>query len=449
MSTKRKLFTTVSASVFWRSLFCLFVQLIPLTSRCEEGEKPNFLIIVSDDQRIEDFELVMPLLAARVKSSALSFERAYVTTPMCCPSRSSIFTGRYASHHGVTANGIPLQEKTIADRFRSAGYYTALIGKYLNSWSGEKRDEFDFWVSFKKGVSRYFDPELNVQGAWGVHKGYITALLGGYVQQVIRERAQDSKPFLLFFTPNAPHPPMQPAPGDEKLFADLAPYRPPSFNTVGPSKPAFVKKSKPLTVKDIAEIDAFRRLQGQTLFALDRAVGKIFQELERTHTLQKTVVLYISDNGVLWGEFGMQRKVSAYEPSVHVPFFIFGTPPLNRVGSSDALVANIDIAPTLCELGKVPANPAFDGASLVPLLSGNATSVRSFLFLESWRASSNRKPFFAVHTGSTVYIRNIGATDELYSLDQDPFQLENLVDSPEYAAERERLRKILEKREKQ
>ncbi|MBI4483670.1 MAG: sulfatase-like hydrolase/transferase [Acidobacteria bacterium] len=127
-----------------------------------QADRPNFLIIISDDQRFDTFNRhFMPQTQALLVDEGVSFERGYVTTPLCCPSRSSILTGMYARNHGVWRNPDPLFRTTLAERLHEIGYYTGLVGKYLNSWDGSARSEFDFWVAHAGGGSRFFDPRLN------------------------------------------------------------------------------------------------------------------------------------------------------------------------------------------------------------------------------------------------------------------------------------------------
>jgi arylsulfatase A-like enzyme len=127
--------------------------------------RPNFIIIVTDDQRYDTLDY-MPLTRAKLFDKGMTFTRAYVTTPLCCPSRSSILTGMYAHDHLVFDNYAPLQKPTFVQRLHDAGYFTGIVGKYLNSWDGTARPEFDDWVVFAghSSAQHYFDPTLNVNG---------------------------------------------------------------------------------------------------------------------------------------------------------------------------------------------------------------------------------------------------------------------------------------------
>ncbi|MFM8368303.1 MAG: sulfatase-like hydrolase/transferase, partial [Chloroflexota bacterium] len=235
--------------------------------------RPNFLIIITDDQRYDTMEY-MPNTQQLIFDQGVTFSKGYITTPFCCPSRASILTGMYAHNHWVHVNEDPLEFRTIVEDIHRNGYYTGLIGKYLNSWKGDMRPEYDFWVSFWGGTMKnYYDPDLNVNGTWSKHTGYATYLFRDYGVQFLEEASQQSKPFFLIYAPNAPHAPFTPAEEDTGLYTDLPPYRPVSFNEEDVSdKPESISNMAPLTDDDINSIDNTRRRQILTLVALDRTM---------------------------------------------------------------------------------------------------------------------------------------------------------------------------------
>src|SRR5262249_17194244 len=151
-----------------------------------------------------------------------------------------------------------LQQTTMVERLHQAGYYTGHVGKFLNAWDGSPRPEYDYWVAHPGGTSPYYDPRLNVNGKWGKVVGYITYLFRDYALEFLNQ-APPNQPFLLYFAPNAPHHPAEPAPGDEELYADLPRHRPPSFNEPDASgKPTWLQNTRPLNNRQIALSDDFR-----------------------------------------------------------------------------------------------------------------------------------------------------------------------------------------------
>jgi hypothetical protein len=185
-------YATILATKIYQEVVMAFKRIIPAilliflflplgTSGCSAGKnapRPNFLIIITDDQR-EDTMEYMPKAQAGIFDEGVTFSKGYITTPFCCPSRSSIFTGMYAHNHNVLQNNMPFNIQTIAVALQKNGYYTGLIAKYLNSW--EARPEYNYWVAFKSGETNYKDPVLNVNGTWNQYPGYITYILSDYV----------------------------------------------------------------------------------------------------------------------------------------------------------------------------------------------------------------------------------------------------------------------------
>lgn len=392
--------------------------------------RPNFLIIVTDDQRFDTMGY-MPNTQRLIFDQGVTFSKGYITTPFCCPSRASILTGMYAHNHWVHVNEDTLEFTTVAEDVHNNGYYTGLIGKYLNSWKGETRPEYDFWVSFWGGtLKNYYDPDLDVNGTWSKHTGYSTYIFRDYVLEFLDNAGQQSRPFFLIYAPNAPHAPFTPAKEDIALYQDLEPYRPPSFNEADTSdKPISISGSALMTEDEIQKLEATRRRQILTLTALDRTIPDIIGKLEEMGELDNTIIIYISDNGKHWGEHRMESKSTAYEESIKVPFAIRYPPLIPVPYVEDSLVANIDIAPTVYELSETRMPKVMDGLSLIPLLQGNHDEWRDHLLLEAW---PERGIWSAIHTGEYIYIETQNDLSEFYDLAVDPYQMENAIENPQY-----------------
>ena len=403
--------------------------------------RPNFLIIVTDDQRYDTMEY-MPNTQELIFNQGVTFSKGYITTPFCCPSRASILTGLYAHNHWVQVNEDPLEFRTVVEDIHRNGYYTGLVGKYLNSWKGDMRPEYDFWVSFWGGTMKnYYDPDLNVNGTWSKHTGYSTYLFRDFGVQFIEEASKQSKPFFLLYAPNAPHAPFTPAEEDVNLLNDLAPYRPVSFNEEDVSdKPDSISNMAPLSEEDIKSIDNTRRRQLLTLIALDRTIPDLINKLKETGELDNTVIIFISDNGKHWGEHRLDSKSTAYEESVKVPFAIRYPPLIPNPYVDERIVANIDIAPTIYELSETRLPEIMDGTSLVPLFAGE-TEWRDHILLEAW---PDRGAWSAIHTGDYVYIETQDDMSEFYDLTLDPFEMDNAIADPQYQEKITQLQKYLQ-----
>ena len=443
------------AAMAWLFILAVFLG-ASIACRPQPAEKPNFLIILTDDQR-HDTMAAMPQTVSLIFDQGIAFQKAYVTTARCCPSRSTILTGQYAHTHGVLLNSDQLTGKTVVETLKENGYRTGLVGKYLNSYPTRAEDpprpEFDEWIGMISGAdgARYTDTSLNVNGVWQQHTGYQTFILLDYVLNFLRQSSGEaSAPFFLMFSPYAPHLPAQPAPGDESLFADIPPHNPPNFNPAEMSgKPAWLQSLSALSDEQIASIQNDRLNMLRSLNAVDEAVAQMISELDSLGELDNTVVIFLSDNGFFWGEHRLATgKIYAYEESSRIPMAIRYPQLIKEPRVDDHLVANIDIAPTLLDLAGIESE-GMDGLSLAPLLRGESNpSWREDLLLEGWPINvayvGNSPPFQAVHRGDAVYVETENDTPELYILSADPYQLVNEVDNPEHADLLSEMRRRLE-----
>jgi N-acetylglucosamine-6-sulfatase len=334
-----------------------------------------------------------------------------------------------------------LKFETFINALHENGYYTGLVGKYLNSWDGEKRPEFDYWVSYARGETRYNNPRLNVNGTWERLSGqYITYALGSYAQEFITKASKKNQPYVLILAVNAPHQPVTPADEDKNKLQDLPPYRPPSFNVADVTGTKWMAQRPLLTETDIATIDAFRRNQDLTLLSLDRTIEKVMGTLTETKTLDNTMVFYISDNGMHYGEHRLDSKNTYFEEAVRVPFAIRYPTLIPKPYTEDRVVANIDIAPTLYELAGLPIPKTVDGLSLTGLFDPKITW-REGVILEGWPP---RGVYSAVHTERYVYAETVDDTAELYDLQLDPYELKNVAQDPAYQETKDHLKTLLD-----
>jgi len=397
-----------------------------------EGEgliasRPNFLVIITDDQRFDAVGAFMPRTQRRIFDEGVAFERAYITTSVCAPSRATILTGLYARNHGVRVNSAPFNRPSLAQLLQSNGYNTGLVGKYLNTSNGVQAPGYDYWVSMPGGSGAFIDPELVVGTQRSVHPGYVTHLFRDYALEFLQRSSGDSRPFFLIFAPTAPHNPATPEAESAELYKGLSKHRPRSFNEANISdKPEWLQHLKALTPQRMSQVDRFRLRQLRTLWPLDGAVDALLTSLQERNLLDNTVVMFISDNGMMWGEHRLLSKNVVYEESTKVPFAI-RYPKFKGGVVRREVVANIDIAPTIVELAGIESPWKMDGVSLVPLLTDEATQWRPGVVLEGWLTKAQRTPFHAFHTEQFVYVENHGGDKELYDLGIDPGQLTNLL----------------------
>ncbi|MDQ3952192.1 MAG: sulfatase [Actinomycetota bacterium] len=396
------------------------------------AERPNVLIIVTDDQRATGTLGVMRRTRRWFLRDGTRFTNALVTTPTCCPSRASIMSGLYAHNHGVHTSergqAENLDQLTTMQRYlRKDGYRTSIYGKYLNAWPREIDPPwFDDWAILTDSSSRfYFRGRWNVNGKIGRLKPYSTRIIERKALRFLdSSEADDAQPWLMYLAPMSPHLPAIPHP--RHRGADV-----PDFEKT----PAMLEKDrsdKPSEVREW-ELDwrllrEWRRKQLRSLMSVDEMVGAVFRRLERLGEADDTFAVYMSDNGFLWGEHGLSQKIRPYEASAEVPFLVRWPGRVDAGAESDRLVANVDLAPTVLDLAGSEPEHTFDGR---PFLGDDA---HDRVLLEQWKRENRSIPnWAATRAGGFLYVeyyaedRLVPTYREYYDLRTDPWELENLL----------------------
>jgi arylsulfatase A-like enzyme len=392
--------------------------------------RPNVLIIVTDDQR-EGLEY-MPYTRRLLKRGGRTFPHAFATTPLCCPSRASIFTGRYTHNHGVTSNRTADEldhETTLQYYLQQAGYRTGIFGKFLNKWSRGQTSPpfFSSWAVNAGG--NYYDVRFNINGDFRrVHK-YSTTFIGSQAVRFLSEanRQADSQPWLMYVTPTAPHSSYIAEP--KYVDAPVAAWdgTPAVFEEDRSDKPSYVQR-RGVTFEQGAEV---REKQFRTLMSVDDLVERLFDSLKALDELDNTVAFYLSDNGYMWGEHGLSNKSAPYTESIRVPLLARWPGHIEPGTRDDRLVANIDVAPTVLDaVGLRPSqDEPVDGRSLL-----DQSWIRTRLLTEGQYHPKFEIPAWAsLRTGSYQYVEYYGPDGktlqftEGYDLASDPHQLDNLL----------------------
>jgi len=439
----------------------LLILLLTLTTSWEtfaqfrERRPQNVVLILSDDHRYDfmsfmdqapDF-LETPGMDRMAREGA-HLRNAFVTTSLCSPSRASILTGQYAHRHGVVDNTTPVPPdvRFFPQDLQAAGYRTAFIGKWhMGEADDHPRPGFDYWVSFR-GQGVYYNPTLNVNGLRVRREGYITDLLTDYAIEWLRERTADGAPFFLYLSHKAVHAEFEPAERYAGRYAGVAiPYPPTMANTESNyrNKPHWVQaQRKSWHGVDYAyhgqfDFDTFYRRYAETLLALDESISRVLDFLEQSGLAENTLVIYMSDNGFLLGEHGLIDKRNAYEESIRIPMLAWAPGYIAPGAKIDALVRNIDIAPTILELTGVSTTILMDGRSFLGLLTDPQANEedREFLYEYYWEYAFPHTPTtFALRGDRFKYIFYHGIWDiqELYDLELDPLEQHNLIFVPAY-----------------
>jgi arylsulfatase A-like enzyme len=416
---------------------------------------PNVLVIVSDDQAWSTFSRkLMPTVYGELVDRGVLFKRAYVSTSLCCPSRAEILTGLYEHNTGVDDNDVQLTRPTIVEALQDRGYRTYLAGKYLNSWNScEPRPEFDEWacvVSHEPSSNSLKDPVVNVNGSWRTLFGYQPDVLGSILGDDIRN-TPDDQPFFALYTPTTPH-----LPADDPRYAsmDVSPPRGRAFdsNTLSRNAPLFARRT-PLTEDEIRKSDDRYVAMAHATRSFDDAVSSLLDSLGNRE--QDTIVVYLSDNGFLYGEHRRFGKNDAWEEAMRVPMVVRypAALPQSRAFVTNALVQNVDIAPTIAELAGIRWGA--DGRSFLPLVTRERRSIRTSALLEHCRGvnrgaldcsglvyeggNTNTPGFVGVVTPRYKYVRYDDGTAQLVDLGRDPKELRNLLSARRSSGNRQAL----------
>ncbi len=417
----------------------------------------NVVFILSDDHRY-DFMGFHPDAPAflqtpsldRMRAEGAHLANAFVTTSLCSPSRASILTGRYAHNHGIVDNSSPIPEGTrfFPQDLQAQGYRTAFIGKWhMGEVDDLPQPGFDRWVSFR-GQGAYTDPLLNIDGERQQIEGYTTDILTDYALDFLR-RQDGSAPFFLELSHKAVHAEFEPAPRHAGTYADVTiPYPETMWlterNYLG--KPHWVRQQRGswhgvdfMFHGDLGPgqsgFDNFYRRYTETLLALDESVGRVLDYLEESGLAENTLVVYMGDNGFLLGEHGLIDKRNAYEESIRVPLLAWAPGWIAPGTTVDALVRNIDLAPTFLDLAHTSTSIDMDGTSFLDLLAGRAGggAGREFLYEYYWEYAFPHTPTTFALRGDRykfIYYHGVWDTEELYDLATDPQERVNLVEVP-------------------
>ncbi|CAL8110140.1 unnamed protein product [Orchesella dallaii] len=354
----------------------------------EKDERPNIILIITDDQDVELGSMeYMPETLKVFRTGGVEFRHGYVSTPICCPSRSSLLTGMYVHNHEVFTNNDncssiswreKYEKKTFAAHLWSSGYYTNYIGKYLNKYDGSHIPHgWDEWNGLLMN-SRYYNYTLNRNGKrfrYGndLERDYYPDLIARDGLDFLDRVAADpsKQPFLLVLSFPSPHGPEDSAQKYSNLFLNATPHHTPSYNFAPNSDKQWIlrvtDKMTPM-LKEFTNVLMTKRLQ--TLQSVDVAVGQIFRNLEAKSLRDSTYAFYTSDHGYHVGQFGLVKgKSMPYEFDIRVPFFMAGPKSMVRGGTIiREPVLNIDFAPTFLELANLIIPDEIDGRSMVPLI---------------------------------------------------------------------------------
>lgn len=397
-------------------------------------DRPNILFIMLDDARWDFFQanggpswFHTPNID-RIANEGANFTNAFAVLTLCTPSRGTFFTGLYPHKHGAVTNtgnikpGIPW----ISTILQQSGYYTGLAGKL--AFDDDSVKGFDKWMI--SSSESYIPSEYNYNGVPHIHLSeHTTDVITGYALDLLKTRPTE-QPFFIFLSHRAPHVPYEPRPEDAGIFDALPMPYPDNAIKYGENFPSYLypwNQAGDSLVQDSAYRGYFELLAG-----VEETLGSIFQYLDDEGLMDKTLIVFTSDNGNIKSEHLLQGKQLLYEESIRLPM-LARFPEWFAPGTvvNNVIAANIDWAPTLLDAAQIPDTFGMDGISLRQL-AGNEVPRHELMF-EVW--SENMTPSMrAVRTIQYKYINSCceDTTEQFFDLLNDPHENTNLVNDPQY-----------------
>jgi N-acetylglucosamine-6-sulfatase len=445
----------------------------PLSGEGREGapalpagaRRPNIVFVLTDDLSTNLVQY-MPNVG-KMQQDGVTFANYFVTDSLCCPSRSSIFTGRYPHNTGIYRNvgadgGYQAfvnrghERTTFAAALTAAGYHTAMLGKYLNGYQPRRDPQAPGWSVWDVAGNGYrgFDYDLNHNGRIDHYasrqQDYMTDVLSAAAVNFIKQQTPDT-PFMIEIATFAPHFPYTPAPRDADAFPRLRAPRTAAFNAApDAAAPKWLAGRPALSEIDAAMIDNDFRKRAQSVLAVDAMIGELQEAVAAIGAADNTYFVFSSDNGYHMGEYRlMPGKMTAFDTDIHVPLVVTG-PGVPAGRTVDEMVQNIDLCPTFTELGFAPTPASVDGRSLAPLLRGETVEgwrtvalvehrgpIRNLAdpdlpdlryaprIAEAVRRAGNPTTYEAIRTAASLYVEYADGEKEYHDLAADPNELRN------------------------
>lgn len=451
-----------------------FLSTISIHAQAKHANhKPyNVVFILADDHRYDFIGLTgkVPWLETpamdKIAREGFWIKNATVTTALCSPSRASILTGQYAHTHTVVDNFSPLPPQLVffPQYLQKAGYQTSFFGKWHMGNQGDQPQKgFNHWESFK-GQGVYYGSLLNINGKRVQYDSsvYITDLLTEHAIVWMKNR-EKSKPFFIYLSHKGVHDNFLPSKRHKGSYAGKPINYPSTINltactgsilygdTMKSPTGAMARQLPGYNVKDIPKWvtiqrnswhgvdflydgtikleDAYRKYC-ETIRGIDESIASVIEALKKEKLDQNTVIIYMGDNGFLWGEHGLIDKRNMYEESQKVPLLVYGPPSLGQGRVLEEVIQNIDIAPTILEMAGIKKPSQMQGQSFLPILQAKKTAWRNQAFYEYyWEFSFPQTPTtFGVRRGNYKFIFYHGIWDnfEFYDLSTDPEEKNNL-----------------------
>jgi arylsulfatase A-like enzyme len=442
---------------------------LPMPMLAQKG-KPNIIFIITDDQRWDALGVMGNSILQtpnldKLANNGILFQNAYVTTSICCVSRASVLSGMYESGHNIHDFTTDMSPEALSATYphllKANGYKLGFIGKYGIGVAPPK-EVYDFWINSEEGGKMQPDYIQTFSNGRRMHD---TDTLDHAIQTFLGEYAGKA-PFYLSVSFKAPHeqdgnpPKYFVQPGYESMFKDVTiPYPVTAKEMYWNQFPDFFKTDTNfararwkglLGTPDLYQenVKNYYRL----ITGVDAAVGRMVAKLKELGIEKNTVIVFMGDNGMLLGEKQIEGKWFGYEASIRVPLIVYDprTPDKIKNLRAQQIALNIDIAPTILSLADIKAPDIMQGVNLIDVVQGKI-SAREQFFYQHYFLGSPRIPMVeGVVTKDLKYMKFIEHDyEELFDINYDPHEINNLVQNPSYGKKLKMIRKVFNSMQKQ
>ena len=474
--TRRDFLKKVGSAAVSGGVLSMLSSCVTTGQAAKSGKRrPNIIFIMTDDHAAHAISCYGSKINQtpnldRLATEGMRFNNCFCTNSICAPSRAVILTGKYSHLNGVIDNAVTFNgsQQTFPKLLQRAGYETAIIGKWhLKS----DPTGFDYW-NILPGQGVYYNPAMIEMGQHKKYTGYVTDIITDLCLKWLKERSGD-KPFCLMYHHKAPHREWEPDEKHARMYEDVEIPVPETFDDDYKTRCAAAQQQemtieRHLNRQDL-KMDPPEGLAGQELkkwkyqryikdylrcvASVDDNIGRLLDYLDACGLTENTIVVYASDQGFYLGDHGWFDKRFMYEHSLRMPLLVRYPKQIKPGSINNAIVLNLDFAPTFLDFAGVTPPNDMQGRSLRPLLKGSAPQnwrTSMYYHYYEYPAVHMVKRHYGVRTRRYKLIHFYYDIDawELYDLEKDPNELNNVYDDPAYTdvvkqlkAELERLRK--------
>ena len=452
-----------------------------------EARQPNIVFIMSDDHAAHamscyDSKINKTPNLDRIADEGMRFDNAFCTNSICAPSRAAILAGKYNHINGVKTLGdkFDSRQQTVQQLLKNNGYQTALVGKWHLGHGGHHDPAgFDYW-SVLPGQGDYHDPKMYEMGEEKTFDGYVTDIITDLSLDWLKRRDED-KPFMLMLHHKAPHRPWDPDEKHMHMYEDVDIPEPETFhddyeNRSEAAKEATMRIDRDLNKRDLkmdppegltdAELKSWKYQRYikdylRVIASVDDNVGRVLDYLDEENLADDTIIVYTSDQGFFLGDHGWYDKRFMYEESLRMPFIVRYPRAINPGSVTDDFALNVDFAETFLDYAGVDIPNDMQGRSLRPVLEGSTPDDwQTSMYYRYWEHLSSPHQVGAhygirTHDYKLIYYygESLGASNskdetrepewELFDLNQDPYEMNNVYSDPAYAEQVKELKEEL------